>query len=102
MNTRSMMLVAVLLGLPLLAHASCDQVKADIDAKIQANGVSDYTLEIVSADQADSDGRAVVGTCEGDKKIVYARGAGNASPSDRSTDEGSPQPASASSTSGGG
>jgi hypothetical protein len=62
----------LLLASPLMAHASCDAVKSGIDAKIRAKGVSNYTLEVVSAEQADARGK-VVGQCEGDKKIVYTR-----------------------------
>jgi hypothetical protein len=50
----------------------CEELKAEIAAKIEANGVKNYTLEIVAADAA-SEGK-VVGTCEGGaKKIVYTR-----------------------------
>ncbi|HEY5896160.1 MAG TPA: DUF1161 domain-containing protein [Burkholderiales bacterium] len=51
----------------------CDELKADIEAKIKKNGVEKFTLEIVEKD-AQSDGK-VVGTCDGGtKKIVYKRG----------------------------
>ena len=51
---------------------SCEELKSEIAAKIEANGVKNYTLEIVASDAA-SDGK-VVGTCEGGtKKIVYTR-----------------------------
>ncbi|GAB3489464.1 DUF1161 domain-containing protein [Curvibacter fontanus] len=50
----------------------CDELKAEIAAKIDANGVKNYTLEIVAADQVGD--RKVVGSCEGGaKKIVYVR-----------------------------
>jgi hypothetical protein len=50
----------------------CEELKAEIAAKIEANGVKNYTLEIVANDYA-GDGK-VVGTCEGGtKKIVYTR-----------------------------
>jgi hypothetical protein len=64
--------------MPLLAHASCDSVKADIDARIKANGVADYTLAVVPAGQEPASGK-VVGHCEGDQQIVYTRGATSAS-----------------------
>ncbi|HEY0197481.1 MAG TPA: DUF1161 domain-containing protein [Rhodanobacter sp.] len=73
MNKRFGIVALLLLASPLMAHASCDEVKSGIDAKIKAKGVSSYTLEVVSADQAAADGK-VVGQCEGDKKIVYTRG----------------------------
>ena len=86
----------LLFALPMFAHASCDSVKASIDAKIKANGVSSYTLEVVAADKADAAGK-VVGQCEGDKKIVYTRGSAAAAADKRAAPA---QPAS-SSTSGG-
>jgi len=62
--------------LPLLAHASCDELKSQIDDKLKAKNVPNYTLDIVAADQADGSKGKVVGSCEGDsKKIVYTRGA---------------------------
>ena len=52
---------------------SCDELKAEIDAKITKNGVAKFTTTIVAKDAAE-DGK-VVGTCEGGtKKIVYKRG----------------------------
>jgi hypothetical protein len=50
----------------------CDELKVEIATKIEANGVKDYTLEIVDKDAA-GDGK-VVGTCDGGaKKIVYTK-----------------------------
>jgi hypothetical protein len=63
-----------LMVLPLFAHASCDAVKSNIDAKIKANGVSNYSLDVVASDQEDKSGGTVVGQCEGHKAIVYSRG----------------------------
>lgn len=51
----------------------CEELKAEIDAKIKKNGVPVYTLDIVEMD-AQAEGK-VVGTCDGNtKKIVYKRG----------------------------
>ncbi|WP_109126369.1 DUF1161 domain-containing protein [Dyella sp. C11] len=66
-------IIAFALTLPLFAHASCDTVKSDIDAKIKANGVSNYSLDVVPTDQADKSNGTVVGHCEGDKAIIYTR-----------------------------
>lgn len=56
----------------MAAQKSCDELKAEIDAKLQSKGVKNYTLEIVAADAA-TDGK-VVGACEmGSKKIVYKK-----------------------------
>lgn len=59
------------------AHAgkACDNLRAAIDAKLQAKGVRGYSLDIVGA--ADVGSAKVVGECEGGaKRIVYARGSG--------------------------
>jgi hypothetical protein len=69
-----MALALALLAAPVLAHASCDAVKASIDAKLKAKGLEGYTLAVVSHDEPAGDG-AVVGQCEGDKQIVYTKGA---------------------------
>ena len=66
----------LLIASPALAQRKdCDELKAEIDAKIKANGVPAYTLEIVPTDQVkDGDGQ-VIGSCDGGtKKIVYKRG----------------------------
>lgn len=58
------------------AHAAkpCEELKAEIAAKIDAKGVKAYTLEIVT--NAEVGERIVVGSCDGGtKKIVYTRGA---------------------------
>lgn len=52
---------------------SCDEVKAEIAAKLDAKGVVGYTIEAVPMDQPDE--RKQVGVCEaGNKKLVYSRG----------------------------
>ena len=47
----------------LAAPKSCEELKAEIEAKIQANNVSSYTLEIVTNDEV-HDQNMVVGTCD--------------------------------------
>jgi len=70
--------IAVLLfaSLSVCAQAatSCDDLKAEIAKKIEANGVKSYTLDIVDKDKEVAAEAKVVGTCEGGtKKIVYTR-----------------------------
>lgn len=86
---RKLLLAACLLGFSVSAFASCDELKAQIDAKLQAKGVTSYSLEIVpvaqpaaattaasgaaAAPAKETEGK-VVGTCEGDtKQIIYKR-----------------------------
>ena len=57
----------------LAAVKPCEELKAEIEAKIQANGVTVYTLEIV--DKGSEPDIQVVGSCAGgSKEIVYKRG----------------------------
>ena len=57
----------------LAAPKPCEELKAEIEAKIQAQGVTSYTLEIVTNDEV-HDQNMVVGTCEnGTKKIIYQK-----------------------------
>lgn len=78
---KTLVMFAALLATPALMHAqtskSCDDLKAEIAKKIEANGVKTYSLDVVDKD-AQSDGK-VVGTCGGgSKKIVYTRGGSSA------------------------
>lgn len=71
---RLSLFVALSLALPTVwaQVKPCEELKTEIAAKIDANGVKKYTLEIVANDQVGD--RKVVGSCEGGtKKIVYVR-----------------------------
>ena len=51
---------------------SCEELKSEIAAKLDAKGVKDYTLNIVDA--KDVKDEKVVGSCDGGtKRITYAR-----------------------------
>jgi len=72
------------------APASCDALRAQIEAKIGAAGVNRFTVTVVDA-QAEVEGQ-VVGSCElGTKKVVYQRldagGASTPTPSPARTGE---------------
>ncbi len=61
------------------AASNCDELLAQIDAKIRDAGVTRFTLAIVAAEA--TVGGKVVGTCErGSKKIVYEAEAASPSP----------------------
>jgi len=62
-----------LVSLPALAERkSCDELKAEIAAKLDAKGVKGYTLEIVAPENVKD--AKVVGSCDGGtKKIIYKR-----------------------------
>jgi hypothetical protein len=65
--------VLLVMASPAFAKKDCDELKSEIDAKIQANGVKNYRLETVPNENV-KDGK-VVGTCDGGtKKIIYKRG----------------------------
>jgi len=86
---RNLLLAACLVSFSVPVMASCDSLKAEIDAKLQAKGVQSYTLDIVPVAQAAADPVAasgaaaapvekpagkVVGNCEGEtKQIIYTR-----------------------------
>ena len=59
----------------LAAPKDCEELRKEIEVKIQANAVPSYTLEIVSKEEADKhDVAMVVGTCEnGSKAIIYQK-----------------------------
>jgi len=72
---KNFILAVGLLSLASTAFAhgkSCEELKAEIAAKLDAKGVAGYSLEIV--DKGSSAEGQVVGTCEkGTKEIVYKR-----------------------------
>lgn len=52
----------------------CEELKAEIAAKIRNNGVKEFTLTVVP--NAAAKDQQVVGSCDGGtKKIIYQRGA---------------------------
>jgi len=84
MKTHGVFVALALLAAPMLVHASCDAVKASIDAKLKAKGLEGYTLTVVAHDEPAGDG-TVVGQCEGDKQIVYKKGTATSSPAEGGT-----------------
>jgi len=87
------LLAACLAAFSIQAVASCDKLKDEIDAKLQAKGVTSYTLEIVpvataaaaapapasasaaAPDAAPKTAGKVVGNCDGGtRQIIYHRG----------------------------
>lgn len=72
MKRIALFIAAALFASPLMAAKDCEELKQEIAAKIEANGVKNYTLEIVPNDQVGD--RQVVGSCGGGTmKIVYTR-----------------------------
>lgn len=60
---------------PALAAKACEELKAEIAAKLDQAGVKSYVLEIVPNDKVGD--AKVVGSCDGGtKKITYTRRAG--------------------------
>jgi hypothetical protein len=65
--------VFILTEAPALALKPCEELKAEIAAKLDAKGVTNYQLAIVAAADVKED--SVVGSCEGGtKKITYTKG----------------------------
>jgi len=66
-------LVAALVSIHALA-TPCEEVKAQIAAKLEAKHVTNYTLDVVASDKTGDS--KIVGACEGGaKKVVYSRSA---------------------------
>jgi hypothetical protein len=65
------------------ARKSCDDLKAEITKKLEAKGVTSYSLDAVDKGK-EGDGK-VIGTCDGGtKSLVYSRtAAAQAKPSDQ-------------------
>ncbi|MGE8188399.1 DUF1161 domain-containing protein [Pseudomonas sp. NPDC086278] len=57
------------------APKDCEELKQEIEIKIQAKAVPSYTLEIVSSEEAKKhDIAMIVGTCDyGRKAIIYQK-----------------------------
>jgi hypothetical protein len=75
---KSLVLAACLClaAMPAIAQTAqskpCDELKAEIEKKLEANGVKNYTLQVVEAAKIKDE--KVVGSCEGGtKKITYTR-----------------------------
>lgn len=69
-----MKILIAVLGLMLIAapalaqRKSCDELKAEIEAKVKGNGVKVFTLSIVPNDQVGD--QQVVGSCDGGTKKI--------------------------------
>ncbi len=68
-----MVLLGLLGSIAWAAPKPCEELKQEIEVKIQAAGVSSYTLEIVDNDEV-QDQSMVVGSCDGGtRKIIYQK-----------------------------
>ena len=73
------MIKNILVGFALVLSASvsaeiksCDALKAEIDAKLQAKGVTNYMLEVIETSAVKDE--KVIGSCDGgSKKITYRK-----------------------------
>lgn len=74
MSMKLVAAVAIVLSASVSAEIkSCDTLKAEIDAKLQAKGVTNFVLEIVDASAIKDE--KVIGSCDGGtKKITYRKG----------------------------
>lgn len=71
MKTLIAAIALMLIATPALARKSCDELKAEIDAKVKANGVQVYTLTIVANDQVGD--QKVVGSCDGSSRKIILK-----------------------------
>ena len=64
--------VMSLMASTAFAGKNCEELKAEIAAKLDAKGVSGYTLDIVATEEVKDE--KIVGSCEGGtKKITYKK-----------------------------
>jgi hypothetical protein len=79
---RKLLVGLMLASIAASAHASrkdCDELRAQIEAKLHKRGVQGFSLDIVEA--GDTGSARVVGNCDhGKYRIVYARGGGRPTP----------------------
>jgi hypothetical protein len=74
-NMKKIVLVLILSLIPVSAYAMkpCEELKSEIEAKLDAKGVKNFKLEIVPNEEVKD--QKVVGSCDGGtKKITYERG----------------------------
>ncbi|MDH1259376.1 MULTISPECIES: DUF1161 domain-containing protein [Pseudomonas] len=59
----------------IAAPKKCEELRKEIEIKIQAKAIPTYTLEIITAEEAKQhDSAMIVGTCEnGTKRIIYQK-----------------------------
>ncbi|WGT35821.1 DUF1161 domain-containing protein [Pseudomonas atacamensis] len=59
----------------IAAPKDCEELRKEIEIKIQAKAIPSYTLEIITAEEAKQhDSAMIVGSCEnGTKRIIYQR-----------------------------
>ncbi|HSW11735.1 MAG TPA: DUF1161 domain-containing protein [Solimonas sp.] len=63
---------ALLAASPILSAKPCEELGAEISAKIESKGVRGYSLKLMPV--ADATEGSVVGTCDGGaSKLVYRR-----------------------------
>lgn len=57
------------------APKDCEELRKEIEIKIQAKAIPSYTLEIITAEEAKQhDAAMIVGSCDnGSKKIIYQK-----------------------------
>jgi hypothetical protein len=72
MKSYVLLIAAIAMSTSAFAAKPCDELKSEIAGKLDAKHITEYTLDVVPADQ-NGDGK-VIGTCEGgSKKIVYTK-----------------------------
>jgi outer membrane lipoprotein-sorting protein len=66
-------LVLFLTVAPAFGQKPCEELKAEIAKKLEAKGVKNYQLDVVTTEEVKD--QKVVGSCEGGKKkIIYKKG----------------------------
>lgn len=76
MKTLIAVVALALVVTPALAQRKdCAELKSEIEGKIKANGVKEFSLDVVPNEKVKEGDGKVVGSCDGgSQKIVYKRG----------------------------
>ena len=85
------LILATMVASAQARNKDCEELRAEIEAKLQSRGVKGFSLDIVEA--GDTGSARVVGNCDGGKhRIVYARGGGKATPTPAESKKAPPAP----------
>ena len=72
MKSYVLLIAAIAMSTSAFAAKPCEELKTEIAAKLDAKHITEYTLDVVPADQ-NGDGK-VIGMCAGGtQKIVYKK-----------------------------
>lgn len=91
MRTALILIATSLLAGHAYAAKDCNELKSEIEAKLNAKGVQNYSLEIIAAADEATAGGKIVGSCGGGtQRIAYHRPAKTADAAPAATPSSQP------------